>query len=194
MLQIQDTLISDDLLLESFVCDLARCKGACCIEGDSGAPVDEAEKSILADILPATAPYMTPEGLETVRRQGPWVSDPYDHAPVTPLVGGKQCAYLTYRQDGTAVCAIELAHADGKISFKKPISCHLYPVRLSRILSFTALNYSRWDICRDACALGKKLGVPIYRFLKEPLIRRFGEKWYGELDLTAREYLKTKEK
>lgn len=188
MLQIQDTLVSDDLLLEPFVCDLARCRGACCVEGDSGAPVDPAEKRILEDIFPLVEPYMRPEGAAAVRLQGAWVDDPYDHAPSTPLIGRRECAYLTYHTDGTARCAIEQAYCDGRIAFKKPISCHLYPVRLSRILSFTALNYHRWDICRDACALGRKLGAAAYEFLREPLVRRFGQAWYDELRLTAREY------
>lgn len=188
MLQIQDTLVSDDVILESFVCDLSRCHGACCVEGDCGAPVEESEKRILKDLLPRIEPYMRPEGIEAVRLQGAWTDDPYDHAPSTPLVNGRECAYLTFSPDGTALCAIEQAYRDGRIDFQKPISCHLYPIRLSRILSFTALNYHRWDICRDACALGRKLGVPVYKFLREPLIRRFGQAWYDELCLTAREY------
>ena len=188
MLQIQDTLVSDDVILESFVCDLSRCHGACCVEGDCSAPVEESEKRILEDLLPRIEPYMRPEGIEAVRLQGAWTDDPYDHAPSTPLVNGRECAYLTFSPDGTALCAIEQAYRDGRIDFQKPISCHLYPIRLSRILSFTALNYHRWDICRDACALGRKLGVPVYKFLREPLIRRFGQAWYDELCLTAREY------
>lgn len=188
MLQIQDTLVSDDVILESFVCDLSRCHGACCVEGDCGAPVEESEKRLLEDLLPRIEPYMRPEGIEAVRLQGAWTDDPYDHAPSTPLVNGRECAYLTFSPDGTALCAIEQAYRDGRIDFQKPISCHLYPIRLSRILSFTALNYHRWDICRDACALGRKLGIPVYEFLREPLIRRFGQSWYDELCLTAREY------
>lgn len=188
MLQIQDTLVSDEVILESFVCDLSRCHGACCVEGDCGAPVEESEKRLLEDLLPRIEPYMRPEGIEAVRLQGAWTDDPYDHAPSTPLVNGRECAYLTFSPDGTALCAIEQAYRDGRIAFQKPISCHLYPIRLSRILSFTALNYHRWDICRDACALGRKLGVPVYKFLREPLIRRFGQAWYDELCLTAREY------
>lgn len=188
MLQIQDTLVSDEVILESFVCDLSRCHGACCVEGDCGAPVEESEKRILEDLLPRIEPYMRPEGIEAVRLQGAWTDDPYDHAPSTPLVNGRECAYLTFSPDGTALCAIEQAYRDGRIAFQKPISCHLYPIRLSRILSFTALNYHRWDICRDACALGRKLGVPVYEFLREPLIRRFGQAWYDELCLTAWEY------
>lgn len=188
MVQIEDTLVSDEVLLEDFACDLSRCRGACCIEGDAGAPVAEEEKRVLEDIFPLVAPYMRPEGAEAVRLQGAWANDPYDHAPSTPLIAGKECAYLVYGSDGTALCAIEQACAAGRIAFKKPISCHLYPIRLTRILSFTALNYHRWDICRDGCALGKKLNVPVYEFLREPLIRRFGEGWYDRLCLTAGQY------
>ena len=123
MLQIQDTLVSDEVILESFVCDLSRCHGACCVEGDCGAPVEESEKRILEDLLPRIEPYMRPEGIEAVRLQGAWTDDPYDHAPSTPLVNGRECAYLTFSPDGTALCAIEQAYRDGRIAFQKPAIC-----------------------------------------------------------------------
>ena len=194
MIQIKDTLISDDIITECFVCDLSRCKGECCIAGDSGAPVGEEEKKTMEDILPHVLPYMTPEGRRTVELMGAWVVDSYDRSPVTPLIDGKECAYLIKNDEGISLCAIEQAYNDGKIRFKKPISCHLYPIRLSQIMSYTALNYHRWEMCSDACVLGKKLGVPIYKFLKEPLTARFGKNWYAELELTAREYLKMRKK
>ncbi|MBQ5814525.1 MAG: DUF3109 family protein [Flavobacteriales bacterium] len=194
MIQIKDTLISDDIITECFVCDLSRCKGECCIAGDSGAPVGEEEKKTMEDILPHVLPYMTPEGRRTVELMGAWVVDSYDRSPVTPLIDGKECAYLIKNDEGISLCAIEQAYNDGKIRFKKPISCHLYPIRLSQIMSYTALNYHRWEVCSDACVLGKKLGVPIYKFLKEPLTARFGKNWYAELELTAREYLKMRKK
>lgn len=194
MIQIKDTLISDDIITECFVCDLSRCKGECCIAGDSGAPVGEEEKKTMEDILPHVLPYMTPEGRRTVELMGAWVVDNYDRSPVTPLIDGKECAYLIKNDEGISLCAIEQAYNDGKIRFKKPISCHLYPIRLSQIMSYTALNYHRWEVCSDACVLGKKLGVPIYKFLKEPLTARFGKNWYAELELTAREYLKMRKK
>ena len=194
MIQIKDTLISDDIITECFVCDLSRCKGECCIAGDSGAPVGEEEKKTMEDILPHVLPYMTPEGRRTVELMGAWVVDSYDRSPVTPLIDGKECAYLIKNDEGISLCAIEQAYNDGKIRFKKPISCHLYPIRLSQIMSYTALNYHRWEVCSDACVLGKKLGIPIYKFLKEPLTARFGKNWYAELELTAREYLKMRKK
>ena len=194
MIQIKDTLISDDIITECFVCDLSRCKGECCIAGDSGAPVGEEEKKTMEDVLPHVLPYMTPEGRLTVELMGAWVVDSYDRSPVTPLIDGKECAYLIKNDEGISLCAIEQAYNDGKIRFKKPISCHLYPIRLSQIMSYTALNYHRWEVCSDACVLGKKLGVPIYKFLKEPLTARFGKNWYAELELTAREYLKMRKK
>ncbi|MBQ1968340.1 MAG: DUF3109 family protein [Flavobacteriales bacterium] len=194
MIQIKDTLISDDIITECFVCDLSRCKGECCIAGDSGAPVGEEEKKTMEDVLPHVLPYMTPEGRRTVELMGAWVVDSYDRSPVTPLIDGKECAYLIKNDEGISLCAIEQAYNDGKIRFKKPISCHLYPIRLSQIMSYTALNYHRWEVCSDACVLGKKLGVPIYKFLKEPLTARFGKNWYAELELTAREYLKMRKK
>lgn len=188
MIQIDDTLVSDDVLLEDFACDLSRCRGACCIEGDAGAPITDEEKAILEQIFPQVQAYMRPEGVRAVRQQGPWAYDPYDHAPSTPLVGGRECAYVYYDAQGFALCAIEQAFAQGRIAFKKPISCHMYPIRLTRILSMTALNYHRWDICRCACERGKKQGIPVYEFLREPLVRRFGADWYEQLRLTAREY------
>jgi hypothetical protein len=194
MIQIKDTLISDDIITECFVCNLSRCKGECCIAGDSGAPVGEEEKKTMEDVLPHVLPYMTPEGRRTVELMGAWVVDSYDRSPVTPLIDGKECAYLIKNDEGISLCAIEQAYNDGKIRFKKPISCHLYPIRLSQIMSYTALNYHRWEVCSDACVLGKKLGVPIYKFLKEPLTARFGKNWYAELELTAREYLKMRKK
>ncbi|MBR4403241.1 MAG: DUF3109 family protein [Flavobacteriales bacterium] len=194
MIQIKDTLISDDIITECFVCDLSKCKGECCIAGDSGAPVGEEEKKTMEDVLPQVLPYMTPEGRRTVELMGAWVVDSYDRSPVTPLIDGKECAYLIKNDEGISLCAIEQAYNDGKIRFKKPISCHLYPIRLSQIMSYTALNYHRWEVCSDACVLGKKLGVPIYKFLKEPLTARFGKNWYAELELTAREYLKMRKK
>ena len=194
MIQIKDTLISDDIITECFVCDLSKCKGECCIAGDSGAPVGEEEKKTMEEVLPHVLPYMTAEGRRTVELMGAWVVDSYDRSPVTPLIDGKECAYLIKNDEGISLCAIEQAYNDGKIRFKKPISCHLYPIRLSQIMSYTALNYHRWEVCSDACVLSKKLGVPIYKFLKEPLTARFGKNWYAELELTAREYLKMRKK
>jgi hypothetical protein len=185
MIEIQDTLVSDEVLSKQFVCDLAACKGACCVEGDAGAPLEEEELSILDDIYEDVKPYLRPEGIAAIEKNGKYVID-WDGEPVTPLVNDVECAYATFDPDGTAKCGIEQAHRDGKIDFYKPISCHLYPIRLAKISNFTAVNYNYWKICKPACACGEELNVPVFRFLKEPLKRKFGKDWYDQLCEAAR--------
>lgn len=181
MIIVQDTLISEELLEEYFVCDLAACKGACCIEGDSGAPLDADELEKFDEIFDAVKPYLRPEGLESIAKNGLYTVDE-DGDYVTPLVGKHgECAYVIFDEKGIAKCGIEKAYLDGKINWKKPISCHLYPVRLAKLTDYIALNYHRWGLCEPACTCGSKLKVPVFRFLKEPLIRKFGEEWYNEL-------------
>ena len=186
MISIDDTLISDELIQTRFVCDLKSCKGACCVEGDSGAPLDEEELGILDDIYEEVKPYMVPEGIAEVEKQGRYVVDS-DGDFVTPLVNNRECAYVFYDHEGITKCAIEKAYLDGKISYKKPISCHLFPVRLTKYSSFTAVNIQSLDICKAAFTCGNKLQVPVYRFLKEPLIRKFGNDWYEALDSVAKD-------
>ena len=181
MIEIGDTLVSEDVLEKRFVCDLSACKGACCVEGDSGAPLDEEELPIMEEIYPKVKPYMRAEGIAAVEKQGVYVKDSWDGEMVTPLVNEKECAYVTFDADGTAKCAIEQAHHDGKIDFYKPISCHLYPVRIKKYRNFDAVNYDKWDICSPARACGMKLDVKVYRFLKGPLTKKYGEAWYNEL-------------
>ena len=159
MILIDDTVISSDIADEFFVCDLAKCKGACCVEGDLGAPLEEEELEILERIQDDIKPFLSEIGLKEIEKSGAWVKD----------------------DDGHLKCGIEQAYFAGKTDFRKPISCHLYPIRLAKLADYTALNYDRWSICSDACSNGASLGVPIYVFLKQPLIRKFGEKWYGEL-------------
>lgn len=189
MIDIGNTLISDDVVAKQFVCNLSKCKGACCVEGDLGAPVEADEKDILDDIYPLVRPYLRPEGIAAIEEQGTYVLDDYNEYS-TPLINGKECAYVVYDDNGTLKCAIEKAYYDGKVDFKKPISCHLYPIRTSKLLDMTAVNYDRWDICSDACTLGAELQVPVYKFLKEPLIRKFGEKWFEELEKVVMQQLK----
>lgn len=184
MHEIKDTLISDDIFDVKFVCDLASCKGACCIEGDSGAPLSEQECSTLDEIYEEVKPYMTPEGITRIEEEGTYVVDT-DGDLVTPLVNNRACAYVYYDEQGGTRCAIEKAHLDGKTDYKKPISCALFPVRLKEYPSFTAVNVQIIDICACACTLGSELKVPVYKFLKEPLIRRFGEDWYTQLEKAA---------
>lgn len=181
MIQIDDTIISEDVLDYDFVCNLNACKGACCIEGDAGAPVDEDELPIMEAIFPEVKPYLTPEGLQSIENQGIYVLGE-DGEWETPLINGGECAYVIRDEKQNALCAIEKAYNEGKIDWKKPISCHLYPIRLQKYSSFTAVNYNRWSICDDACSLGKELQVPVYKFVKNALIRKFGEAWYQELE------------
>lgn len=181
MQEIKDTLISDDLYEQKFVCDLSACKGACCVDGDSGAPLNEQECTILDDIYDEVKPYMRAEGIAEVEKNGTFVMD-IDGDLVTPLVNNKQCAYVFYAEDGGTRCSIEAAHSEGKVEWKKPISCELFPVRVKEYDSFTAVNVQLLDICTCACDLGKKLEIPVYKFLKIPLTKRFGEEWYAQME------------
>jgi hypothetical protein len=181
MIQIQDTIISELLLEKKFVCNLNACKGACCVEGDAGAPLEESELAELENAFPHVLTYLSKESIEALETDLYTVDTDGDF--VTQLVNGKECAFVFFDEDKTAKCSIEQAYLDGKVSFKKPISCHLFPVRLKQFKSFTAVNYEEIEICKDACDLGKELGIKTYQFLKEPLIRRFGEEWYAELEL-----------
>lgn len=185
MIEINDTLISDELLETHFVCDLSICKGACCVEGDSGAPLDLDELPILEDIYDRVKPYMVAEGIAEIEKQGKFVVDS-DGDFVTPLVNNRECAYVFYDERGVTKCAIEKAFEDGKVDFKKPISCHLFPVRLKKYSSFTAVNMESLQVCAGAFACGHRLKVPVYQFLKGPLTRKFGEEWFATLDAVAK--------
>jgi len=188
MIQIQDTIISLDILEEYFVCDLPVCKGICCVIGDAGAPVEENEIAELEKALPAIWDDLSPEAKEVIEKQGVVYRD-IEGEFVTSLVNGDDCVFTYYDENGYCKCAIEKAFSEGKIDFYKPISCHLYPVRVARYNGFRALNYHRWRYCREATALGKEQGVKVYQFLKEPLIRKFGEEWYEQLLIAAKELL-----
>lgn len=183
MIEIDNTLIADDLLEKNFVCDLNACKGECCVAGDAGAPLEQEELKILKDILPKVLPYLTEEGKKAISEKGIYEIDE-DGDFVTPLIssGTKPCAFIVYDEKKIAKCGIEQAYLDGKIEFKKPISCHLYPVRLSKSNMYTLVNYHHWGVCKDACTLGDKLEVQVYKFLKEPLIRKFGAEWFQKLE------------
>ena len=188
MIEIDDKIVSADLLRECFACDIARCKGICCVEGNAGAPLEEDEETILESEYPHYKPYMTPEGIAAVERQGFMVVDE-DGDLTTPLVDDAQCAY-TYTENGVTLCAIEKAWAEGKTPFRKPISCHLYPIRVMRFSNGTVgLNYHRWSVCAPARECGAKLGIPVYKALREPIVRRFGEEFYRALE-AAEELLK----
>ncbi|MCC7302619.1 MAG: DUF3109 family protein [Bacteroidia bacterium] len=193
MLAVGETLVAEALLDTFFVCDLNACSGACCIEGESGAPLEAEETETLEKIWPLVRPFIPPDGIKAIEGRGTWLVDS-DGDYVTPLVKGKHCAYTVFRENGTAACGIEDAWKAGKISFKKPVSCHLYPVRLKEGSPFLRVEYHRWKICKAACLNGEKLQLPLFRFLKDALIRRFGKKWYAELELVHRERSRIRKK
>lgn len=193
MIQIDDKLISEDLFSEEFVCNLAKCKGICCVEGDAGAPLDEDETKILDEIYPKIKSYLRSEGIQAIEEQGTYTLD-FEGDLVTPLVNNAECAYVIFDEKGYTKCAIEKAYEDGVINWQKPISCHLYPIRITEYSNFSAINYHEWDICSDACTLGKELGVKVYQFLKKPLIRKYGEEFYQTLSEAAEEWEKEFEK
>lgn len=188
MLQIGDTLASLDLAERFFCCDLDACHGECCIEGDAGAPITENEKKELERLLPEINDELLPQAQEVIRRQGvSYVDEEGDM--VTSIIDGRNCVFTCFAPGGMCQCAIEKAYRDGRVAMRKPISCYLYPLRITEYPSFTAVNYHRWKICRPAEALGRKLGLRLYQFLKEPLIQRFGKEWYDELCLACESYL-----
>ena len=186
MIQIDKTLVSEDLIDQAFVCDLNSCKGACCVQGAYGAPLEEEETQRLQEIYPAVKPFLRKEGISAIEAQGTYVKGE-DGEWETPLVNGEECAYTVFDLNGTAQCGIEKAHQAGAIDWLKPISCHLYPIRITQYSSFAAVNYHRWEICNPACSLGEKLQQPVYRFVKNALIRKFGKEWYTALERAADE-------
>ncbi len=186
LFEIEGRIIAGDILTEPFCCDLAECRGACCVEGNSGAPLDGDECVVLEREYPNFQQFMTSEGKAAVERQGYFVVDE-DGEPTTTLVAPEaECAY-SYNADGITLCAIERAFNEGLTDFQKPISCHLYPIRVKRFSDGSiGLNYHRWDVCGCAVECGKRNNMPLYKALKEPLVRRFGEAFYGELEEIAK--------
>lgn len=186
IIELGDKLISTELFEKNFVCNLTACKGACCIEGDAGAPLKGDEVNLLEEYIDEIKPFMVPAGIEAVEEGGVFYMD-RDNEPVTQLVKGKECAFVFYDELGITKCAVEKAYREGKIKFNKPISCHLYPIRVRAYNEYISLNYDRWPICKDACTLGDELKVPVYRFLKEPLIRAYGEGFFHQLEEIEKE-------
>lgn len=184
MFQLGKTIVSEDIIKKDFLCNLSACKGACCIDGDAGAPLEKDEVAILKDIYPKVKPFLRPEGIAAINKQGTSVTTE-DGELETPLIHGADCAYVIFDKNKVALCGIEEAYNQGEISWKKPISCHLYPIRVRDYTEFSGVNYHKWQICDDACALGKELQVPIYKFVKEALVRKFGIDWYEELEKVA---------
>lgn len=185
MLIVGNVLVSEELIDKCFCCDLAQCKGICCVEGDSGAPVAPDEVAELEDYYPDYQKYMTEEGVAVVENGGTFVfngGDSFD----TPLVESNDACAFAFFEDGVAKCAIEKCFRKGEIPFRKPISCYLYPIRVSRVGDYDALNYDHWSICKTAVENGNRLKLPVYQFLKEPLIDKYGEEWYAELEEMVR--------
>lgn len=180
MIQIGNTLISEDIKDQFFVCDLDKCKGACCVEGDLGAPLLKDELSIIENVVDVVKPYLSERAVKVLEKEGAYLLDDEGDFS-TSTIDNKECAFSFYDNGGILKCGIEQAYKDGKTKFKKPLSCHLYPIREVKLHDHIALNYDRWHICSPACTLGKDLGVPVYKFLKDALIRRFGDLWYAEL-------------
>lgn len=183
MIVIGKTVISDDIVDNYFLCDLNKCKGGCCVEGDLGAPLEEDELPILDEVYEQIKPYLSDESIKAIEAQGKYIFDE-DGEYSTPTINGKECAYAIYDERGILKCGIEKAFEDGKSKFRKPISCHLYPIRATKYDNYHALNYDRWEICLPACELGRKTKLPLYKYLKEPLIRKFGSPWYKKLCAT----------
>mgnify|MGYP001397550582 FL=1 len=186
MIQIDDVIVSLDVLKDKFICDLGVCKGACCIEGDAGAPVEQDEVEKLKEVLPIIWDDLDEKAKAVIDRQGVVYTDEEGDI-VTSIVNGKDCVFTCYDEKGMCYCAIEKAYRAGKTDFYKPVSCHLYPIRVADYGEFKAVNYHRWEICKAAVLLGQKENVPVYKFLKEPLIRKFGQLWYDELEVAVTE-------
>ncbi|MFN0033271.1 MAG: DUF3109 family protein [Flavobacteriales bacterium] len=182
MLIVGNTLVSEELLEEQFVCDLRACKGACCVEGSSGAPLEVEEIDSLEEVIEEVRPYMRAEGLKAIAEQGLYKMDEDGDLVTTLVDGNKECSFVFFDEQSIAKCALEKAYNEGKTNWKKPISCHLYPVRLQKLPDYTAVNYHRWQVCKPACKCGAELKVPVYRFLNEPLKRKFGHEWFAELE------------
>lgn len=188
MIAIDNVLLSDEVIQEHFVCDLQKCKGGCCVDGDCGAPLTKEETKILKTIYPRIKSYLTPEYLPEIDKQGTYTVDE-EVGYVTPTVNGGICVYGYTDELGIVKCGIEKAWKDGIIDFKKPISCHLYPIRIKKMKGYEAVNYEpRPTLCKPACKLGTQLKVPVYQFLKDAIIRKYGEEFYNSLDAVAKEY------
>ena len=185
MIQIRNKIISIELFTTFFICDPDRCLGNCCVYGDSGAPLDDLETGILEDNSAILLRYISPEGRDVIKKYGPWVTD-HEGDKVTPLIDGKECVYAIF-ENGVARCGIEKAYYENAISFRKPVSCHLYPVRISKLGENIALNYHHWHICEPARELGKAKGMPVFRFLREAIVRVWGVSFYEELEIVYKE-------
>ena len=184
MIQIENTLISDDVIKKKFSCNLKVCKGICCVEGNSGAPLEDDEKELLDSEYHKIEPYLREEGRKAIAKNGKYYTDS-EHDIVTMLIDGEECAFTLFDKESIASCAIEKAYFKGKTTFRKPLSCWLYPIRTKKISNLYAVNYDIWDICKSAELFGEEKNILVYKFLKEPLIKKFGKEWYEQLKYFA---------
>ncbi len=192
MIAINDKLISDEVVEEQFVCDLSKCKGGCCVDGDTGAPITQEEANIIDDVYPKVKHLLTEKAIRLIEDEGTHTFDD-EHGLVTPTLDGGICAYGFYDEAGIVRCAFEQEYRAGNIDFKKPISCHLFPIRITEYDGYDAVNYEpRKTLCKPACKLGKSLKIPVYQFLKEPLIRKYGNDFFEALEAVAKEHYKLK--
>ncbi len=180
----ESALISEDIFEKNFICNLSKCKGACCVEGDFGAPISKEEIEILENEIENIKPFLSKKSLDSIEEKGIWEKDKDDDLVTTCLPSG-ECNFSVMDENKVLHCGIELAFKSNKTSFQKPISCHLYPIRITKVGEYEALNYHRWDICKDACTLGNEHKIPVFKFLKSALSRKFGIKWYNELEKIA---------
>lgn len=189
MIEIDGKVINTEIFRRRFVCDISKCKGTCCYDGDSGAPLEEDELEKLTEVYPTVKPYLSDEENEEIAKQGLWVTD-RDGDLVTPIIRGCECVYTNREEDGSWSCAIEKAYREGKTKWRKPISCYLYPIRVSKTRKYEMLNFHEWEVCRPAVELGEKVGTPAYKFLKEPIIAKYGEEFYNELEQVEQELIR----
>jgi hypothetical protein len=192
MIQIDNKLVSDEVVQEFFACDLQKCKGECCVAGDSGAPLEAEERTLLEAVYSEVEAFLTPESQAAIALQGKWVGNEQEGFSTPMLPNDGACVYTVFEQ-GIAFCGIERAHQAGKISWLKPISCHLYPIRVTKRKDFEALNYDRWSICKAACGNGNTRGIRVFEFVKDALVRKYGNDFYEQLAATAA-YIKENEK
>jgi hypothetical protein len=193
LIAIDKILVSDEVIEAKFLCDLHKCKGGCCEDGDAGAPLEKKEMQIIEENFKKIEPYLTPEGLEEIKKTGKFLYDK-EFGWVTPTINGALCAYGFRDNQGIIKCGIEAAYNDGKLNWKKPISCHLFPIKINRTKEYTMVNYEpREGLCQPGCALGKKAKLPVYQFLKEALIRKFGISFYDTLHNIAVDYFEAKQ-
>lgn len=193
MIAIDNILVSDEIVEKEFVCNLDKCKGGCCVEGDTGAPITAEEAAKIKEVYPIVKPYLTTRAIQEIEANGTHTTDK-EFGLVTPTLDDGICVYGIYDEKSIVKCAIEAAYREGKIDYKKPISCHLFPIRVTEHNEFSMLNYEpRPSLCKPACKLGKSLAVPVYQFLKEPLVRKYGQSFYDALHATAQEYYDIKD-